>query len=130
VHGRRRPLAARGTIGPGAHIAPNFPLGYRFIEPRRLEYDTATLRLQGPTKLTFLDLPSRRSIVIAMDVGVVAPAPAPFSAELTPSPARHAGGPADFGERAQLQCAHPRLRFLCRMAGEPTPHDAAVRGQV
>jgi hypothetical protein len=70
------------------------------------------------------------NIVLAMDGGVVAPVPAPFSAELTPSPARHAGGPADFGERAQLQCAHPRLRFLCRMAGEPTPHDAAVRAQV
>jgi len=30
----------------------------------------------------------------------VAPAPAPFSAELSPGPDRHAGGPADFGARS------------------------------
>jgi hypothetical protein len=37
-----------------------------------------------------------------MDGGVVAPAPAPFSAELTTSPARHAGSPADFTHAGDL----------------------------
>lgn len=84
--------------------------------------------MQGPTK--FLDYVhskctavgvnnqqyyARRSIVLAMDGGVVAPAPAPFSAELTPSPAR----PADFGEHAQLQCAHPWLRVRPRWPASP-----------